>query len=94
MFTEWKKDHNQELFNSYKVLKNNAKRKIYKASDDYTKQSFENLSSFLSKTIFPTSKEQWKFIKTKINSNKHTETISKLKEGHNVISDEKTSLTV
>ena len=85
MFTEWKKDHNQELFNSYKVLRNNANRKIFKASDDYTKQSFENL---------PTSKEQWKFIKTKINSNKHTETIAKMKEGHNVISDEKTSLAV
>ena len=37
----------------------------------------------------PTSKEQWKFIKNKINSNKQTEKITKLKEGHNVISNEK-----
>ena len=37
----------------------------------------------------PTSKEQWKFIKNKINSSKQTERIQKLKEGHNVISDEK-----
>ena len=51
-----------------------------KASDDYTKQFFENL---------PTSKEQWKFIKNKINSNKQREKIAKLKEGHNVISDER-----
>ena len=51
-----------------------------KASDDYTKQFFENL---------PTSIEQWKFIKNKNNTNKQTEKIAKLKEGHNVISDEK-----
>ena len=75
-----KKDPNQELFNSYKVLRNNVNRKLRKASDDYTKQFFENL---------PTSKEQWKFIKNKINSNKQTEKIAKLTEGHNVISDEK-----
>ena len=61
VFNEWKKDPNQELFNSYKVLRNNVNRKIRKASNDYTKQFFENL---------PTSKEQWKFIKNKINSNK------------------------
>ena len=80
VFNEWKTDPNQELFNSYKVLRNNVNRKFHKASDDYTKQFFENL---------PTSKEQWKFIKNKINSNKQTEKIAKLKEGHNVISDEK-----
>ena len=51
-----------------------------KASDDFTKQFFENL---------PTSKEQWKFIKNRINSNTQTEKIAKLKEGHNVKSDEK-----
>ena len=74
------KNPNQELFNRYKVLRNNVTRKLRKASDDYTKQFYENL---------PTSKEQWKFIKNKINSNKQTENIAKLKGGHNVISDEK-----
>ena len=49
VFNEWKKDPNQELFNSYKVLRNSVNRKLRKASDDYTKQFFENL---------PTSKEQ------------------------------------
>ena len=80
VFNEWKKDPNQELFNSYNVLRNNVNRKLRKASDDYTKHFFDNL---------PTSKEQWKFIKNKINSNKQTEEITKLKEGHNVISDKK-----
>ena len=80
VFNEWKKDPNQELFNSYKVLRTNVNRKLRKASDDYTKQFFE---------ILPTSIEQWKFTKNKINSNKKTEKIAKLKEGHNVISDEK-----
>ena len=80
VFNEWKKDPNQELLNSYKVLRNNVNRKLREASDDYTKQFFENL---------PTSKEQRKFIKNKINSNKQTERIAKLKEGHNVLSDEK-----
>ena len=80
VFNEWKKDPNQELFNSYKVLRNNVNRKLRKTSNDYTKQFFENL---------PTSKEQWKFIKNKTKSNKQTEKIPKLKEGHNVISDEK-----
>ena len=49
VFNEWKKDPNQELFNSYKVLRNNVNRKLRKASNYYTKQIFENL---------PTSKEQ------------------------------------
>ena len=80
VINEWKKDPNLELFNSCKVLRNNVNRKLRKASDDYTKQFFENL---------PTSKEQWNFIKNKINSNKQTEKNAKLKEGHNVISDEK-----
>ena len=80
VFNEWKKDPNQELFKSYKVLRNNVNRKLRKTSDDYTKQFFENL---------PTSKEQCKFIKNKINSNKQIEKIEKLKESHNVISDEK-----
>ena len=51
-----------------------------KASDDCTNHFFENLL---------TSKEQWKFIKNKINANNKTEKIAKLKEGHNVISDKK-----
>ena len=80
VFNEWKKDPNQEPFNSYKVLRNKVNRRLRKASDDYTKQFFEN---------FPTLKEQWKFIKNKINSIKQTEKIANLKEGHNVISDEK-----
>ena len=75
-----KKDPNQELFNSYKLLRNNFVRKIRKKFDIYTKQFFENL---------PTSKEQWKFIKNKTNPNKYTEKNAKLKRGHNVISDEK-----
>ena len=48
------KDPNQELFNSYKVLRNNVNQKLRKASKHYTKQFFENLQ---------TSKEQWKFLK-------------------------------
>ena len=80
VFNEWKKYPSQVLFNSYKVLRNNVNRKLRQASDDYTKQFFENL---------PTSKEQWKFIKNKNNSNKQTAKIAKLKEGHNLMSDEK-----
>ena len=57
VFNEWKKDPNQELFNSYKVLRNNVNKNLCKASDDYTKQFFENL---------PTSKEQWNLSKTKL----------------------------
>ena len=73
VFNEWKKDPNQELFISYKVLRNNVNRKLRKASDDYTKQFFENL---------PTSKGQWRFIKNKNNSNKQTE---KLQSGKRAI---------
>ena len=80
VFNEWKKDPNQELSSKYKELRKNVNRKIRKASVDYTKQFFENL---------PTSKEQWKFIKNKNNSNKQTEKTAKLKEGHNVILIEK-----
>ena len=73
-----KKDPNQELFNSYKVLRKKVNRKLRKASDGYTKQLFENL---------PTSKEQWKFINNRMDSNRQTEKIAKLKVGLNVISD-------
>ena len=53
---------------------------IYVKQLTIIQQFFENLT---------TSKEQWKFIKNKINSNKQTEKIPKLKEGHKVTSDEK-----
>ena len=85
VFNEWKKYSNQELFNSYKVLRNNVDRKLREASDDYTKNFFENL---------PTSKEQWKFIKNKINSNKQTEKIAKLEEGYNEYQMKKALLIV
>ena len=57
------KDSNQQLFDSYKVLRKNENRILSNAFDDYRKQFFENL---------PNSKEQGKFIKSKINSNKKT----------------------
>ena len=75
-----KKSSIKSSFKSYKVLRNKVNKKIRKASEDYTEQVVENL---------PTSKEQWKFIENKINSNKQTEKIAKLKEGHDVVSDEK-----
>ena len=75
VFNEWKKDPDPELFNCYKLLRTNVNRKLRKATEDYTK-IFEN-------------QEQWKFIKIKINSNKQTEKIPKMKEGPNVILDEK-----
>ena len=55
-------------------------RKLKKAADDYTKNSFEQL---------PTSREQWKFIKNRINSNSQIEKIDKLREDSHFVEDER-----
>ena len=73
VFNEWKKDTNQELSNSYKVLRNNVNRKLRKASDDYTKQFFEIIAPKLPSFIFKgnefnfrpvTSRELYKVFET------------------------------
>ena len=46
-------------------------RKLKKAADDHTNNFFQQL---------PTSREQWKFIKNRINSNSQIEKIDKLRE--------------
>ena len=71
VFNEWKKDPNQELFNSYKVLRNNVNRKLRKASA----------------RISQLQKNNGNLSRTKL-TQRNTEKIAKLKEGHNVISDE------
>ena len=42
-FSEGKKYFNQQLLDSYKVLRKNENRILSNAFDDYTKQFFENL---------------------------------------------------
>ena len=46
VFNEWKKDPNQELVNSYKVLRNNVNIKLRKASDDHKKTIFRESPNF------------------------------------------------
>ena len=86
VFNEWKKNSKHKLLNSDKILTNDVNKEKRIASDNYSRSLLEN---------FPTSKEQWKFIK-KQNNSKQTDRKknAKLKDGHNVISDEKALLTV
>ena len=55
-------------------------RKLKKAADDYTKNFFQQL---------PTSREQWKFIKNRINSNSQIEKIDKLREDSHFVEDDR-----
>ena len=80
LFIAWKKNPKPEIYNIYKSLRNLVKRKVKKAADDYTKYFFQQL---------PTSREQWKFIKNRINSNSQIEKIDKLREGSHFVEDDR-----
>ena len=80
LFNAWKKNPKSEVYNIYKSLRNSVNRKLKKAADDYTKNFFQQL---------PTSREQWKFIKNRINSNSQIEKIDKLREDSHFVEDDR-----
>ena len=80
LFNAWKKNPKSEIYNIYKSLRNSVNRKLKKAADDYTKNFFQQL---------PTSREQWKFIKNRINSNSQIEKIDKLREDSHFVEDDR-----
>ena len=80
LFNAWKKNPKSEIYNIYKSLRNSVNRKLRKAADDYTKNFFQQL---------PTSREQWKFIKNRINSNSQIEKIDKLREDSHFVEDDR-----
>ena len=69
-----------EIYNIYKSLRNSVNRKLKKAADDYRKNFFQQL---------PTSREQLKFTKNRINSNSQTEKIDKVREGSLFVEDDR-----
>ena len=80
LFNAWKKNPRSEIYNIYKSLRNSVNRKLKRAADDYTKNFFQPL---------PTSREQWKFIKNRINSNSQIEKIDKLREDSHFVEDDR-----
>ena len=64
LFNAWKKNPKPAIYNIYRFLRNSVNKKLKKAADDYTKNFVQQL---------PTSREQWKFIKNRINSNSQLE---------------------
>ena len=77
-----RKTQNQKfiIFANLTNLRNSVNRKLKKAADDYTTNFFQQL---------PTSREQWKFIKNRINSNSQIEKIDKLREGSHFVEDDR-----
>ena len=80
LFNAWKKNPKREIYNIYNSLRNSVNRKLKKAAYDYTKNFFQQL---------PTSREQWKFIKNRINSNSQIEKFDKLREGSHFFEDDR-----
>ena len=80
LFNAWKKNPKSEIYNIYKSLRNSVNRKLKKAADDYTKNFFQQL---------PTSREQWNFVKNRINSNSQIEKIDKLREDSHFVEDDR-----
>ena len=67
LFYTWKKNPIPEIYNIYKSLRNSVNRQLTKAADDYTKNFFQQV---------PSSREQWKLIKNRINSNSPIEKLT------------------
>ena len=80
LFNAWNKNPKSEIYNIYKSLRNSVNRKLKKAANDYTKIFFQQL---------PISREQWKFIKNRINSNSQIEKIDKLTEDSHFVEDDR-----
>ena len=80
LFNAWKKNPKSEIYNIYKSLRNSVNKKLKKAAGDYTKNFFQQL---------PTSREQWNFIKNRINSNSQIEKIDKLREDSHFVEDDR-----
>ena len=78
LFNAWKKTQNQRFITFKNLYAIQWIENWKKAADDYTKNFFQQL---------PTSREQGKFIKNRINSNSQIEKIDKLREDSHFVED-------
>ena len=80
LFNIWKITADVDTYNSYKRIRNHTKRLLRRASHNYSQKLFESL---------PDSKQQWKFIKTKIKHEDKNGEISRIRFNQDILKDKK-----
>ena len=79
-FNIWKEKTDIDTYNSYKRIRNHTNRLLRRAIHNYSQKLFENL---------PNSKQQWKFIKTKIKHEDKNSEISRIRFKQDILEDKK-----
>ena len=74
-FNIWKEKADNDTYNSYKRKRNRTNRLLRRASNNYSQKVFESL---------PDSKQQWKFIKTKIKHKDKNSAISGIRSNQDI----------
>ena len=80
LFNIWKKKAEVDTYNSYKRIRNHTNRLLRRASHNYSQKLFESL---------PRSKQQWKFIKTKIKHEDKNGEIYRIRFNQDFLKDRK-----
>ena len=80
LFNIWKITADVDTYNSYKRIRNHTNRLLRRASHNYSQKLFESL---------PDSKQQWKFIKTKIKHEDKNGEISRIRFNQDILKDKK-----
>ena len=70
-FNRWKESQSIECFNNYKTIRNKVNRELKSAADSYAQSIFEDL---------PDSKQKWKFIKNRLQTNVRKKSYQKSKK--------------
>ena len=79
LFNIWK-EKEVDSYNSYKRIRNHTNRLLRRPSNNYSEKLFESL---------PDSKQQWKFIKTKIKHEDKNSEISRIQCNQDILKDKK-----
>ena len=80
LFNFWKEKADVDTYNSYIRIRNHTKRLLRRASNNYSQKLFESQ---------PDSKQQWKFIKTKIKHEDKNSEISSIRFNQYYLKDKK-----
>ena len=80
LFIIWKITADVDTYNSYKRIRNHTNRLLRRANHNYSQKLFESL---------PDSKQQWKFIKTKIKHEDKNGEISRIRFNQDILKNKK-----
>ena len=80
LFSIWREKADVDTYNSYKRIRNHTNRVLRRASYNFSHKLFESL---------PDSKQEWKFIRTKIKHEDKISKISRIRFNQNILKEKK-----